>query len=674
MKSPYISRIKIKNFRNFEYFDVYLGHKQIIIGENNIGKTNLLRALQLILDPRLADEDRQLNESDFFNGITDPMVNKEEIEIAIEIQGFENNKALLSVLSDATVSLSPPTLGITYNYAPIEKEDTSAIEYVFNIYQGKDKTIPFTHRQRKYFNMRVISALRDVENEFKNSKKSPILSLLNEYDIDKEELKTITSNLKSQSNDLLTMDEIQDLIFNINSKFNKIIGIQPDSELHLDTMDFDTNRILTTLKLMIGHNKRPTNETSMGLTNILYISLVLLSLEDKTIPTFLKASQYQDLLLRDESSIIQQCYEETYKGNFTLKSKNNIKDQEYTDLYKFMEDSNINLSGFTLLALEEPEAHLHPILQRIIYKDVMQGDTSVLLTTHSPHISSVAPLDSIVHLRWTKNGTKVRTTSNIQLNVGEKEDIQRYLDVKRGELYFGKGVILVEGIAEEYLIPKFAELLEKPLDLKGIIVCNINSTNFTPYIKYLDALEVPYVCITDGDYYIEVPNDKKNDGSTVREYNTIKNCSDPKHSNHGYLGAEIVQNILYELKKIVPTSVPSAWNDKIPFFSNHGFYLGTHTLETEIMLLSNSLGDQEAEDVICSAFDEITLGGQKQKDNFRTNLNSGKVDACLRQIENSDNKVGKGRFAQKLSSKCIKNNIPTYIETAINKIHEKVDE
>lgn len=48
MKSLYISRVKIKNYRNFKNVDVNLGHKQVIIGENNVGKTNFLRALQLI--------------------------------------------------------------------------------------------------------------------------------------------------------------------------------------------------------------------------------------------------------------------------------------------------------------------------------------------------------------------------------------------------------------------------------------------------------------------------------------------------------------------------------------------------------------------------------------------------------------------------------------------------
>lgn len=53
MKSLYISRVRIKNFRNFKDVDVRLGHKQVIIGENNVGKTNFIRALQLILDPSL---------------------------------------------------------------------------------------------------------------------------------------------------------------------------------------------------------------------------------------------------------------------------------------------------------------------------------------------------------------------------------------------------------------------------------------------------------------------------------------------------------------------------------------------------------------------------------------------------------------------------------------------
>ena len=92
MKSLYISRVRIKNFRNFKDVDVRLGHKQVIIGENNVGKTNFIRALQLILDPSLSDDDRMLQELDFNDSLVNPMDNKEEILIEIYIENYENNK------------------------------------------------------------------------------------------------------------------------------------------------------------------------------------------------------------------------------------------------------------------------------------------------------------------------------------------------------------------------------------------------------------------------------------------------------------------------------------------------------------------------------------------------------------------------------------------------------
>ena len=122
MKSLYISRVKIKNYRNFKSVDVNLGHKQVIIGENNVGKTNFLRALQLILDPTLSDEDRMLEESDFNDLIENPMTNQEEIRIDIYISGYQNNKTILAVLQDATVMTEngEEQLLITYKFAPYD--------------------------------------------------------------------------------------------------------------------------------------------------------------------------------------------------------------------------------------------------------------------------------------------------------------------------------------------------------------------------------------------------------------------------------------------------------------------------------------------------------------------------------------------------------------------------
>ncbi|CEE02675.1 ATP-dependent endonuclease of the OLD family [Caldibacillus thermoamylovorans] len=660
IKSPYISRVKIKNFRNFKDIDVNLSHKQVIIGENNVGKTNFLKAIQIILDPKFSDEDRFLNESDFYDGLVEPMKNGEIIEIIIEIRGYEHNKTVLSMLSDATISENPPTLRLTYKFFP--SQDTN--EYTYTIFQGDRPEVQFTHFHRKFLNIKVINAIRDVESEMRNSRKSPIKNLLRDYEFDKDELEDIGAKLKEQSNEILSIDELIDLEKKINNRFINTMGNQSFSKISLETIDVDPNRILNTLKLMIGEEKqRPTSDTSLGINNILYISLILISLEDKTIPTLLKKENYIELSEESDSEILEECYVKSSKGNYFL--KDNLDDGLMLKLYSFMDNYSLSKEGFTILAIEEPEAHLHPSFQRIIYKDVMKNNTSVLMTTHSPYITSVAPLNSIVHLRTTQEGTIINTTADLNLSDKEKQDLERYIDVKRGEIYFGKGVILVEGIAEEYLIPAFAEILGKPLDLKGIICCNINSTNFDPYVKFLDMLGIPYVCITDGDYYAWV----KEKEEPKRKYHIVV---DDSHISNGYLGLERIGDLLVKLQKINNSSLPKDLDEQEELFAKNGFFIGYYTMEVDIMDACSE--SNQGKDIICNIFNELTTGGERQKENFKRELNSGDYWSCLRKIENCENEVGKGRFAQRLSLMCIKDHIPKYIENAIDYIYSKIEE
>ena len=619
--TPYISKVIIKNFRNFHQVNVDLTHKQIIIGENNVGKTNFLRALQLILDPSLSDEDRYLSETDFHESLVDPMETGEEIKIEIEIRGYEHNKVILSTLCDASISSAPPTLRLTYRFYPVKKEDDST-EYRWEIFQGTKHDVTFSSYERKYLNLRVIQAIRDVETDLRNSRKSPVGQLLKRYDIDKEELKKIAENLKKQSDDILSLDEIVDLQRNINRRFSNVIGIQGDNDITLGTTDVEPNRILNTLKLLMG--ERSVSETSLGLNNILFISLILLHLEDRTVPSFLKKDRYDQLLLIDKEGILSKAYIISKRNNYILSEE--VKQEESAKLIKFMQEHNASKEGVTFLAIEEPEAHLHPSLQRIIYRDVMKSSSSLLLTTHSTHITSVAPLDSIVHLRATKNGTEISSTATLKLDDRDRLDLERYLDVKRGEIYFGKGVILVEGIAEEYLVPRFAELIEKPLDQKGVIVCNVNSTNFLPFIKFLDALAIPNVVITDGDFYYETVKDRK----TVKVFHEMHSS---QHKNIGYLGHEIAFETLSKLGKVDHEKIPETFAEQDDMLVENRFFIGKYTLEVDIMQECSK--DEKAIGIVINLFNQLTLGGNIQKRNFKKALETGDFWRCLSIIESN---------------------------------------
>lgn len=562
------------------------------------------------------------------------------------------------MLSDATISDNPPTLRLTYQYYP--SPDTN--DYTYTIFQGCHREEQFTHNHRRFLNIKLINAIRDVEKDMRNSRRSPINNLLKEYDFDKDELECMGEQLKKQSKEILSIDELIDLENKINKRFNNSFGDSPFSKVKLETIDVDPNRILNTLKLMIGdHKQRPTNETSLGINNILFISLILLSLEDKTVPTLLKEKEYSKLITESNSNILKECYRINDNGNYFLKE--DLEASLMTNLYSFMDSMNTESKGFTILAIEEPEAHLHPTLQRVIYKDVMKNNTSVLMTTHSPYITSVAPLNSIVHLRSTKQGSIIKTTATLSLADKEMQDIERYIDVKRGELYFGKGVILVEGVAEEYLIPAFADKVGESLDLKGIICCNINSTNFKPFVHFLDLLGIPYVCITDGDYYTLITEDREQ----KRKYHILPNKA---HKSFGYLGLERVGELLAETED-KKTEIPDNFDEQYEFFAVRGFFVGKYTMEVDIMdACSESV---EERDVIFNIFNDLTVGGEHQKENFKKELYDGNYWSCLRKIENSYNEVGKGRFAQRLSLICTKKHIPDYIKNAITKIYNEIE-
>ncbi|MBP9583526.1 MAG: AAA family ATPase, partial [Ignavibacterium sp.] len=499
-KNPFIQRVQIKNFRNYLDVDVTLDHKQVIIGENNVGKTNFLRAIQLILDRDLSDNDRQLTSDDFHDSIEAPMEIGAVIEIKLHIQGYEHSRKLIAQFADAVISDEPPTLQFVYKFDPDYDEDGNIIKYKYAIYKGNNPNNRFTNEDRSYINIYVIKALRDVERELRANRNSPLYKLVKQYEISVEHLEEISEALKEAAKGILELDEIIHIKKTLANRFTSLSGLQYDNEITLRTFDIDTERLLYNLQVYMGRKERPVSELSLGLANILYISLILILIKDKTILSIIKEEQYQELLEDDLKKILPELYEKTEKENYILKE--DIDEDKIKELYLFMDEHNFRHQSFTILAVEEPEAHLHPVLQRLIYREVLHNsDTSVVFTTHSPYIASIAPLNSVVHIRKVEESSDVFSTANLTIKEREKKDIERYIDVKRGEIYFGKGVILAEGITEEYLLPAFANLLETPLDDYGIVVCNIDSTNFKQYIQLLNCLNIPWVLFTDGDYY-----------------------------------------------------------------------------------------------------------------------------------------------------------------------------
>ena len=109
-----LSRVQIQNFRNFDTLDVELADSAVVVGENKIGKTNLLHAIRLVLDPSLPDSARHLRDEDFWDGLPRPLTREQRITVSIDLTDFEDDEDQVALLCEHLVEPEPMTARLTY--------------------------------------------------------------------------------------------------------------------------------------------------------------------------------------------------------------------------------------------------------------------------------------------------------------------------------------------------------------------------------------------------------------------------------------------------------------------------------------------------------------------------------------------------------------------------------
>ncbi|WP_373569039.1 ATP-dependent nuclease [Streptomyces alfalfae] len=289
----------------------------------------------------------------------------------------------------------------------------------------------------------------------------------------------------------------------------------------------------------------------------------------------------------------------------------------------------------TLVAVEEPEAHLHVSLQRHLFGYLLRSGTSLILTTHSPHIAAVAPIRSFIVLRATGSGTVGASTAALPVTDEQAQDLERYIDISRAEVLFASAVILVEGLAELYVLPALAAAAEFDLDAYGIVVASAHGTDFKPYRALLgpSGLNTPHVVITDGD---ATPDQLNRREAGLRRGANL------------HPDAARRTTLVDAVRQLPPYEAADYHNQRGPLVRELqalGIFVGAQTLETDLCLL---FGDE-----IMQAFEELNDNPGAVEDVHRGVANEQSLSPNLEIRATMLGRIaalGKGRFAQRLAA------------------------
>ena len=489
----YLDELKLWNFRKFGGGeDIFTDTKgirppdlsvrfqnglNVLIGENDSGKTAIIDAIKLVLKTHSTEWIRVLFEDFYENS------RRMRIECIFKDLLDEEAKHFIEWLGmDGEGDNAKPYLRL-----------------ILDIQHNSDRILPFevragvddvgyilTAEAKEYFKTTYLKPLRDAQQELIPKRNSRLSQILEGHEVfkgdhERHELKLISkcfNCLMQKYFDRNHSDCEEKCIFkdkffeqdsdsggeekirtDINNYVQKFLG-DIDSSTKFGVISPKLKNILEGLKLSFDEEFDP----GLGSQNLLFIAAELLNLDRST------------------------------------------------------------WSGLRLGLIEELEAHLHPQAQlRVIEyleafikdKKTEHKDIQLILTTHSPNLGSKVELKNLFICLKNEKQIFPMGEEFTELSSGDYKFLQRFLDVTKANLFFAKGVILVEGWAEELLLPALAKKIGINLTQKGISIVNVGGKAFLRYGKIFHRkddknMNIPVSIITDLDVKPEDESTQEN--------------------------------------------------------------------------------------------------------------------------------------------------------------------